>query len=158
MKIEYEPIGVIHTPFQQPTGMPRNPFAGRGVRGTVEVDPAYAAGLKDLDGFSHLVLLFHFHRSDGYELEVIPRRDGRRPGLFATRSPRRPNGIGLSVVRLDRVEGNALHVLDVDMVDGTPLLDIKPYLRDVRDGDAVRIGWLAAATDPAAGEPDDPSG
>ena len=143
MKIEYRSIGVIRTPYGAPTGMPKNPSAGRGVRATVEVEPAFAAGLKDLEGFSHVVLLFHFHRSDGYDLEVMPRRGNRTPGVFASRSPRRPNGIGLSVVRLERVEGNVLHVLDVDIVDGTPLLDIKPYLSDVAPDDDVRIGWLA---------------
>lgn len=153
MKIEYRPIGVIRTPFEDTAGMPRNPAQAGGTAGRVEVDTAYADGLKDLDGFSHVILLFHFHRSSGYTLELAPRGHEARRGVFATRTPRRPNPIGLSVVRLERIEGNVLHVRDVDMMDRTPLLDIKPYLPSVdAHGDAA-MGWLArASTD--AGDPE----
>lgn len=151
MVIEYEPIGVIHSPFAVASGMPRNPAAARDVTGTVEVDPQYASGLKDLEGFSHIFLLFHCHRSDGYELVFAPPGETAEHGVFATRSPRRPNAIGLTLVRLDRIEGNRLEVRDLDIVDGTPLLDIKPYLPSIDTADAVRTGWL----DPTA-TPDEP--
>lgn len=151
MKIEYEPIGIIHSPFTEPEGTPKQPKGSGGVAGTVEVFPQYAAGLKDLDGFSHIVLLSHFHRSVGFELRVVPFRDVVLRGLFATRAPRRPNPIGLSVVRLRSVEGTTLHVEDLDIVDGTPLLDIKPYLPDVDPKTPIRTGWLERV-DKAAGD------
>lgn len=147
MKIEYEPIGVIRTPFDTHSGAPRNPREADGARGRAEVDPAYAPGLQDLDGFSHVILLFHFHRSSGHELVLAPRGRKQERGVFATRTPRRPNAIGLSVVRLDRIEGNVLHVRDVDMLDGTPLLDIKPYLPSIDARDTATMGWLTEAPD-----------
>lgn len=150
MTIEYRPIGVIRTPFEQTTGTPRNPGDATGSEGRVELDPEYAAGLKDVDGFSHLILLFHFHASRGHQLQLVPRGNGGTRGVFATRAPRRPNAIGLSVVRLDRVDGNVLHVRDVDMIDGTPLLDIKPYLPSIDAHPAATMGWLARP-----GRPDD---
>ncbi len=140
--IEYRPIGVIHTPFADLQGMPIQPSRGKGVRGTVEVFAEFAEGLTDLDGFSHIVLLYHLHRSHGYRLRVIPFLDTTERGLFATRAPKRPNPIGLSVVRLLTVEGNRLTVEDLDILDGTPLLDIKPYVGDFDRRDAVRMGWL----------------
>lgn len=142
MKIEYEPIGIIHSPFTELDGTPKQPKGAAGVVGTVEVFPQYAEGLEGLDGFSHIVLLFHFDRSVGFDLQVVPSRDVERHGLFATRSPRRPNPIGLSVLRLRSVEGTTLHVEGLDIVDGTPLLDIKPYLWDVDPGTPIRTGWL----------------
>jgi len=155
MKIEFQPIGVIRTPFSEPSGMPRNTAQATGIAGTVELEARYAPGLRDLEGFSHIVLLFHFHRSDGYELEVTPPGETVAHGLFATRSPRRPNGIGLSIVRLDRIEGSVLHIADVDMIDGTPLLDIKPYLPSVNPGGAIRTGWLGPSR---SGDSDTDSG
>jgi len=140
--IEYRPIGIIHTPFSEPKGMPIQPSRGRGVRGTVEVFAEFAEGLADLDGFSHIVLLYHLHRSRGYKLRVIPFLDTSERGLFATRAPKRPNPIGLSVVRLLGVEGNRLTVEDLDILDGTPLLDIKPYVGDFDRRTDVRMGWL----------------
>ncbi len=142
MSLCYRSIGVIHTPFDAPQGVPIQPSAARGVRGHVELDDRYAAGLKDLAGFSHILLLYHFHLSSGYELQVKPFLDETPRGLFATRAPRRPNPIGLSLVRLEKIEGAILHVLDVDMVAGTPLLDIKPYVPMFRNDDEVRSGWL----------------
>ena len=142
--ITYIPIGIIHSPYTELVGMPIQPTAARGVAGTVEVSPEYCAGLKDLDGFSHIILLYHFHRSQGYALEVKPFMDDETRGLFSTRAPRRPNPIGLSVVRLVAVEGCTLHIEDVDILDGTPLLDIKPYVPAFDGRDAKRIGWLAA--------------
>jgi len=142
MSLCYRPIGVIHTPFDVPQGAPIQPSAARGVRGRVDLDARYASGLKDLEGFSHILLLYHFHLSSDYTLQVEPFLDETPRGLFATRAPRRPNPIGLSLVRLKRIDGATLHVLDVDMVDGTPLLDIKPYVPMFRTDDEVRIGWL----------------
>jgi len=144
-KITYTPIGIIRSPFVKPQGTPIQPAYAAGVSGTVEVFEKYRAGLKDLDGFSHIVLLYHFHRSRGFNLRVIPFMDTRPRGLFATRAPKRPNPIGLSVVRLDGIENRILHVRNVDILDGTPLLDIKPYVPEF-DGDAdVRTGWLEKA-------------
>jgi tRNA-Thr(GGU) m(6)t(6)A37 methyltransferase TsaA len=122
--------------------MPIQAVAAAGVGGTVEVFPEYAAGLRSVEGFSHLTLLYHFHLASEPGLVVRPLLDTEPRGVFATRSPRRPNAIGLSTVRLVRVEGRVLHVEDVDVVDGTPLLDIKPYVPafDYRDG--ARIGWF----------------
>lgn len=145
MKIEYESIGMIRTPFEQRSGMPRNPGESIGTQGRVEVQADVAAGLRDLDGFSHVILLFHFHQSSGHALELVPRGRKAKRGVFATRAPRRPNAIGLSVVRLDRVAGNVLHVRDVDMVDRTPLLDIKPYLPSIDAHATATMGWLAHA-------------
>jgi tRNA-Thr(GGU) m(6)t(6)A37 methyltransferase TsaA len=141
-KISYSPIGVIHTPFKSPAGMPIQPSGARGVEGSVEVDPAYCEGLEDLDGFSHIYLVYHFHASRGYALRVKPFMDDTRRGVFATRAPRRPNPVGLSVVRLVRREGCTLFVEDVDILDGTPLLDIKPYVREFDAPEATRRGWL----------------
>ena len=147
MKIEYRPIGLIHTPFKQRKGMPIQPSRGRGVRGTVEVAPEYADGLADLDGFSHVVLIYHFHQSHGFDLRVTPFLDTQKRGLFATRAPRRPNAIGLSVVRLLGIEGNRIAVQDLDILDGTPLLDIKPYVPEFDHRTEVREGWLEGVKD-----------
>jgi tRNA-Thr(GGU) m(6)t(6)A37 methyltransferase TsaA len=103
--------------------------------------------LKDLDGFSHITLLYHFHLSRGFDLTVIPYLDDKKRGLFATRAPRRPNPIGLSVVKLEKIEGNILHVINLDIIDGTPLLDIKPYVRDFDSAEDFRIGWLEGRID-----------
>jgi len=145
MKIEYQPIGVVHSPFTDLAGMPIQPSRAKGVSGSVEVFPEYAEGLDDLDGFSHIILLYHFHLSRGYRLEVIPFLDPEPRGLFATRAPRRPNPIGLSAVRLNGIEGNILSVSEIDILDGTPVLDIKPYVSEFEERGEVRIGWLEAA-------------
>ena len=145
MKIEYAPIGIIHSPFTEPRGTPIQPAAAAGARGTVEVFEAYRPGLKDLAGFSHVILLYHFHRSRGFRLRVVPFLDARERGLFATRAPKRPNPIGLSVVRLVRIEKGVLHIRNVDILDGTPLLDIKPYVPDFDACAGVRTGWLRDA-------------
>lgn len=140
--IEFEPIGIIHTPFLEPANMPIQPVAGAGVAGTVELFEAYRDGLDDLEGFSHVILLYHLHRSHGYKLRVVPFMDTVPRGLFATRAPRRPNPIGLSVVQLDRVEDGVLHIRNLDIVDGTPLLDIKPYVPEFDHQPTIRAGWL----------------
>ncbi len=142
-QICYMPIGIVRSPFKQIGGMPVQPEGARGISGTIEIDPAYVSGLKDLGGFSHLILLYHFHLSEGYSLVVKPFLDDKHHGVFATRAPRRPNSIGISVVRLTGVEGHILHIEDVDIVDGTPLLDIKPYVPELDAHRAEKIGWFA---------------
>ena len=141
--IQYQPIGTIHSPFDEPQNMPIQPVGGLGISGTVVIDPEFQEGLQDLAGFSHIILLYHFHLSKGYALMVKPFLDDVRRGLFATRAPRRPNPIGISVVRLERIEGNILHVVNLDIVNGTPLLDIKPYVPDFTESEDVKIGWLS---------------
>jgi tRNA-Thr(GGU) m(6)t(6)A37 methyltransferase TsaA len=141
-EITYSPIGVVHSPFKEPKGTPIQPPSAEGVAGTVEVFPECVEGLKDLDGFSHIILLYHFHLSKESPLRVKPFMDDEVHGVFAMRGPSRPNPIGLSVVRLVRVEGNVLHIEGVDIVDGTPLLDIKPYVPEFDARDVERIGWL----------------
>jgi tRNA-Thr(GGU) m(6)t(6)A37 methyltransferase TsaA len=141
-EIRYRPIGVIRSPFKEPEGTPIQPAGARGVAGTVEVFPEYVEGLKDIDGFSHIILLYHFHLSKGASLTVQPFMDDCEHGIFAIRGPTRPNPIGFSVVRLLRVESGILHVQDVDIVDGTPLLDIKPYVPQFDTLEVERIGWL----------------
>jgi tRNA-Thr(GGU) m(6)t(6)A37 methyltransferase TsaA len=140
--IEMNPIGIIHTPFSQLEGMPIQPAGAVGVKGTIEVFEKFQAGLKDLDGFSHIILLYIFHRSQGFKLEVVPFMDTQPRGLFATRAPKRPNPIGLSTVQLDRIENGNLHVRNTDILDGTPLLDIKPYVPEFDNYARVRTGWL----------------
>ena len=143
-EILFRPIGVIHSSFSRPADMPVQPAAAAGAEGWVEILPEYGDGLADLDGFSHIVLVYHLHLSDGFRLRVKPFLDDEPRGLFSTRAPSRPNPIGVSVVRLLGVEGSRLRVSGLDIVDGTPLLDIKPHVPDfaVEDGE-VRIGWLA---------------
>jgi len=145
MMIELKPIGTIHTPYTELKGMPIQPAGAVGVRGTIDVFKEYRAGLKDLGGFSHIILLYHFHHSRGYDLEVVPFLDSHPRGLFATRAPKRPNPIGLSVVQLDRIEGGTLHIQNVDILDGTPLLDIKPYVPEFDRPTSIRTGWLEQA-------------
>ena len=144
-KMDINPIGTIHTPFMKKEGMPIQPAGAEGVSGTIDIFEEYRPGLKDLAGFSHIVVLFVFHRSVGYKLQVIPFMDTEERGVFATRAPRRPNPIGLSVVRLDRIEDGVLHVKNVDMLDGTPLLDIKPYVPEFDWREDIRTGWLEEA-------------
>jgi tRNA-Thr(GGU) m(6)t(6)A37 methyltransferase TsaA len=140
--ITFRPIGIIATPFTEARGTPIQPRAARGVAGTVTLFPEYVEGLQDLEGFSHIFLIYHFHLSKTFSLKVKPFLDDERRGVFATRAPARPNPIGVSLVRLESVDKDRLHVLDVDMVNGTPLLDIKPYVPEFDFGSDARIGWL----------------
>jgi len=136
---------MIHSPFKDVNGMPIQPAAAEGVQGSVEIESDYVAGLKDIEGFSHIILVYHFHLSKGYSLVVKPFLDDKSHGVFATRAPRRPNAIGISIVRLVKVEGRVIHVEGVDIVDGTPLLDLKPYVPEFDVRNAERIGWLSNA-------------
>jgi tRNA-Thr(GGU) m(6)t(6)A37 methyltransferase TsaA len=140
--INYTPIGTIHSPFKEPKGTPIQPTAALDIAGVIEINPEYAEGLKDIEGFSHLILIYHFHLLKSSSLLVKPFLDNELHGIFATRSPSRPNLLGFSVVRLTRVEGNKLHILDVDIVDGTPLLDVKPYVSKFDNRETVRNGWF----------------
>jgi tRNA-Thr(GGU) m(6)t(6)A37 methyltransferase TsaA len=140
--VTFRPIGIIRTPFVDTERMPIQATAAIGVPGRIEIDAEFVEGLADLDGFSHLILLYHLHRMTAARLTVTPFLDDRPHGIFATRSPARPNPIGLSTVRLVAIEGSTLEVEDVDMVDGTPLLDIKPYVPAFDERDDVRVGWF----------------
>jgi tRNA-Thr(GGU) m(6)t(6)A37 methyltransferase TsaA len=142
MEYTYRPIGVIRTPHKEPKGTPIQPTGAQGIEGTIELSTEYTPGLKDLEGFSHVILLYHFHRAEGYSLQVKPYMDKDTHGVFATRIPGRPNPIGLSVVRLLGIEGGTLRIQDVDILDGTPLLDIKPYVPAFDHRETDRIGWL----------------
>jgi tRNA (adenine37-N6)-methyltransferase len=141
-QITYEPIGTIHTPFKKPEGMPIQPSGAKGIKGTINLDNKYTEALSDLDGFSHIILLYHLHLSEGFSLKVKPFLDNTKRGLFATRAPRRPNPIGLSVVKLIGIENNILTIENVDIVDGTPLLDIKPYVMEFNGIEEIKTGWL----------------
>ena len=144
-EIIFKPIGIIHSPFIEPVGMPVQPAGAKGIKGTVEIFPEFKDGLQDLDGFSHIILLFNFHLSKSYNLKVMPYMEDEIRGVFATRAPRRPNQIGLSIVRLDKIEDNILYISNVDIIEGTPLLDIKPFVSkfDCFDIDEnTKVGWL----------------
>lgn len=143
MNIEYKPIGTLRSPFKDINDMPIQPSSAKGVRGTVEIESELVAGLKDLEGFSHITLIYHFHLSKGYSLEVRPFLDNNTHGVFSTRAPKRPNSIGISLVKLIRIDGCILHIEDVDIVDGTPILDIKPYVPEFDVRKVERIGWLS---------------
>ncbi len=134
-------IGVVRSPYTETAQIPKGPGAEHPAEGIIEVDPEFEVGLTDIDGFSHLYVIWQFHKSTGFELLGTPPTDTRPHGVFATRSPRRPNPIGLTVVSLVRREGNRLHVRGVDMLDGTPVLDIKPYLSSIPENE-IRRGWM----------------
>jgi tRNA (adenine37-N6)-methyltransferase len=140
-----KPIGIIHSPFKSKQETPIQPFRSKAV-GEIEVFREYERGLDDIESFSHLILIYKFHRSRGFSLKVKPVMDDRLRGLFATRVPRRPNQIGLSVVKLIRHRGNILFVNGIDVIDGTPLLDIKPYVPEFNSGEEVRTCWIAGRT------------
>lgn len=141
-EMRVKPIGIIRTPFQEPTGTPIQPSRSGGAKGTVEVFPEYGDGLKDLDGFERIWLIYWFDWAPEPQLLVIPFLDDRERGVFATRAPSRPNAIGMSVVRLLQVVSNTLEVADVDILDGTPLLDIKPYVAEFDCHSVEKSGWL----------------
>jgi tRNA-Thr(GGU) m(6)t(6)A37 methyltransferase TsaA len=145
-------IGIIHSPFNERQGMPIQPGSSQGAQGEVVLDPAYAQGLQDLEGFSHVILVYLFHQAARPQLLVKPFLDDVKRGLFATRAPNRPNPIGLSVVQLISIHKNVLEVRNLDILDGTPLLDIKPYVPDFDQPGEVRIGWLEKKRDDIPGK------
>jgi tRNA-Thr(GGU) m(6)t(6)A37 methyltransferase TsaA len=140
----FSPIGVVHTPFTDTAAIPKGCGAKHEAEGTLEILPVFEPGLADIDGFSHLYVLWVFDRAKEASLIACPPSDDRPHGVFATRSPQRPNPIGLTVVELLRREGRILHVRGVDMLEGTPVLDIKPYLSSIPEA-ALRRGWLEEA-------------
>jgi tRNA (adenine37-N6)-methyltransferase len=140
--LSYHSIGIIHSPFKETAGMPIQAVAAQSIAGTIDLDPDYRDGLKDIEGFSHLILLYHLHLVQSSKLIVIPFLDDEPHGIFATRAPRRPNPIGLSIVRLIKVEDVTLHIQDIDIADGSPLIDIKPYVPAFDERADVRIGWF----------------
>lgn len=144
-----EPIGTIHSPYKQLSDMPIQPSGARGTRGVIELNPELVEGITDLEGFSHLILLYHFHQTEKTQLTVTPFLDRDTHGIYATRAPTRPNHLGLSIVQLKKISGHRLELEDVDILDGTPLLDIKPYVPDfdLPHGE-IHVGWLSRnATD-----------
>ena len=146
MQITFQPIGTIHSPFHDTQNMPIQPTSAEGIEGKVVLLPEYQEGLKDLEGFSHIILLYYFHKVNRTSLTVTPFLDSIPRGLFSTRAPIRPNPIGLSIVRLVAVEENILHIENVDILDGTPLIDIKPYAPVFDHHPGERIGWLEKAS------------
>ena len=141
-KIEFSPVGIIHTPFDGKEKIPHQGRFGENNDGWVEVFPEFAEGLNGLESFSHIYLLFHFHQSADYSLIQITPRHHQTKGVFAIRSPRRPNGIGMTIVKLKKIEGNKVYFTGADMIDGTPLLDIKPYSTDIDSYPDANDGWL----------------
>jgi len=141
---DFKPIGSVHSPFKVPVGAPIQPAFAEGAEGTVEVLSQYAEGLRDLEGFERLWLVYWLHKAPPGALSVIPFRDTTARGVFATRAPCRPNAIGISCVRLLAVSGTILTVGDLDILDGTPLLDIKPYVPEFDSFPNAKAGWLDA--------------
>src|SRR5512136_2904882 len=143
--VRVRPVGIVHSPFKEPSDLPPPAFAPprffESSRGAIEVFPEFEAGLDGLEGFSHIIVIFHFHRSGASKLKVVPPGRSKPRGVFATRSPHRPNPLGLSVLRLLSRDGRVLEVSGLDLIDGTPVLDIKPYTRRDRKS-RITTGWL----------------
>ncbi len=148
--IAYHAIGHIRSPWRTPAGAPIQPAAAEDVRGSLEIEPDYALGLRDLEGFSHVIVLWHMHLVRGHDLTVVPFLDTEQHGIFATRSPRRPNPIAVSVYRLLEIDGTTIAISGVDAIDGTPIIDIKPYVPRFDAPAAERIGWFAGRLDTVA--------
>ena len=142
MSFTFKPIGTIHSPYKEKRGVPIQGIFDPESKGRVDIFKEFEPGLRDIEGFSHLILLYVFDRSEGYSLICKPYMEEKDHGVFATRAPKRPNPIGLSVVRLEKREGPILYVAEVDILDETPLLDIKPFIPDVDHRKNARVGWL----------------
>jgi tRNA-Thr(GGU) m(6)t(6)A37 methyltransferase TsaA len=150
-KIKLNVIGIIHSPFKDLEGMPIQPVGAEAIKGEIHLNEDLKQGLKDLNNFSHIILIYYLHKSHGVSLVVKPFLDNENHGVFATRSPKRPNHIGLSTVKLDSIKDNIIHISNVDILDGTPLLDIKPYVPQL-DGiknKSIKIGWFKEKYDDA---------
>jgi tRNA-Thr(GGU) m(6)t(6)A37 methyltransferase TsaA len=142
--IVFQPIGIIRTPFTTTQNMPVQPAGAKGIEGIIELNSEFTNGLADIEGFSHIILLYHFHLLQKYQLTVVPFMDDKPHGIFSTRAPARPNAIGISTVKLTKVKGNLLYIEGVDMINETPLLDIKPFFPQYDNQHEVRSGWLGA--------------
>jgi len=142
MTIKFTSIGTIHTPHKTKEGMPIQSVAAEGIKGTIKLKKEYVKGLLDLDGFSHIYLIYHFHKSVSFKLQVRPFLDNVLHGVFSTRAPQRPNSIGISVVKLISIKDNILEIYDVDMMDEAPLLDIKPYISEFDIHNIEKGGWI----------------
>lgn len=141
-KINYAPIGIIHTPFDATAGMPIQPHGAENTVGRIELNSEFVPGLLDIEGFSHLILIYHFHKVEGYQLQVMPFMDNSKHGIFATRAPVRPNSIGISIVKLIKVDGNMIHFEGANMLNGSPLIDIKPFFVKYDNRLDAISGWL----------------
>ena len=137
----FKPIGIIHTEFNKKINIPIQPVFSKS-KGTVELFPEFVKGVKDLDDFSHIILVYYFHKSKGFELLVRPYLDEIKRGVFATMAPKRPNPIGFSIVKLEKIEENILYLEGVDMLDKTPLLDIRPYIESFYPKEKIKHGWI----------------
>lgn len=142
MQITFKPIGLIHSPFTELEEMPIQPSGSLGVKGFFEIHPEFSHALQDLDGFSHLYAIYYFHKVQNWQAKVIPFLDTQERGLFATRAPKRPNPIGISLLEIICIKENRIDVNNIDILDGTPLLDIKPYIPQFEPAENIRIGWL----------------
>jgi tRNA-Thr(GGU) m(6)t(6)A37 methyltransferase TsaA len=142
--VSFDPIGHVRSPYKSTQDVPKGLGAKHDAEGALEILPQFQAGLLDIEGFSHLIVLWVFDRVEGFELLASPPSDNRQHGVFATRSPMRPNPLGLTVVELLRREGRFLHVKGIDMLDSTPILDLKPYLSSIPE-EKLRRGWLGEA-------------
>jgi len=147
LNINYQPIGYIRTSFRKVSKMPIQPSGAKRAKGIIELNPDFTPGLFDLEGFSHLILIYHFHLIKGHKLYVVPFMDDKPHGIFATRAPARPNPIGMSIVKLKKIENNLIYIEGVDMVDGTPLLDIKPFFTKYDNRLDAKAGWLEGKGD-----------
>ena len=147
---DIKPIGVIHSPHINIKDMPIQPKGAKDIKGSVILDKEYAEGLQDVDGISHIYLIYSFHKTTRTQLTVTPFMDTQKRGVFATRSPLRPNHIGLSIVRLERIEENELFVIDIDVLDGTPLLGIKPYIENFDSVEKSCSGWMTSDAETVA--------
>ena len=153
--MELTPIGIIRSPYKELTDMPIQPKGAKEVMGRVELKPDLAEGLQDLDGFSHVYLIYQFHKAERTNLKVVPFMDTVERGIFSTRSPLRPNHIGISIVEITAVESNIVHLKGVDVLDNTPLLDIKPYIDAFDYVENSRSGWMTRSREEVAGKRSD---
>jgi tRNA-Thr(GGU) m(6)t(6)A37 methyltransferase TsaA len=140
--IQYKPVGIIHSPHKEIQGMPIQPIGAKGIKGSLTVFPEFEKCLTDIEGFSHLILLYHFHKITHWEPEVLPFMDTQKHGIFATRAPARPNPIGVSIVKLINRMDNILNIEEVDILDGTPVIDIKPFYGLYDNRDEYSSGWI----------------
>ena len=140
--ISFTIIGTVRSPWKTTVGMPVQPTGAKGIQGRIDIFKEFRPGLLDLAGFSRVILIYQFHESNGYDLRIVPFLDTMPHGVFATRAPKRPSQIGLSVVRLLGVDESGIEIEDIDILDGTPVLDIKPYIPDIDSFPDEKTGWL----------------